>query len=77
MKADLMFSATYFFGKMIEKFKYKLSQGYTGWSSTRPSDKRLIESMQRNIEKKDWVDVANLAMILDYRKNNKSLARNK
>jgi len=31
--------------------------------------RRLKEKLYDNIDREDWVDVANLAMILDYRKN--------
>ena len=50
---------------MFEKFVAKLKQGYNGWDRNTPD---IIESITtrlgKNIEKGDWVDVANLAMFL-------------
>jgi hypothetical protein len=70
MNKSLWKAVHYFFGKMVEKLIHqKQTHGYSGWDS--PGDVtsgRILRKLYENVERGDWVDVANLAMMLDYRK---------
>jgi len=67
-------TAAAFFTKMVAKLIHQNStHGYIGWdqeSSVRYQG--LMDKLHRNIKDEDWVDVANLAMMLDYRKSKES-----
>jgi hypothetical protein len=70
MDIKLLKQTTLFFGKMVSVLEYKACKhNYTGWDNARKvTHQHLLDQMIANINQKDWVDVANLAMILDYRK---------
>lgn len=51
-----------FFGFMKEKIEKRRRQGWHGWGQI--SEKRLTERLIDNARRKDWVDVANLALLL-------------
>ena len=56
--------------KCFKKLLDKEGQGYTGWDNASAiSNKELTEKLKENIHSEDWVDVANLAMILNYRQS--------
>ena len=58
-----------FVDAMNEKFIQKKKEGYTGWDDLdEPMDDLLIRKLYTNIEQEDWVDVANIAAILWWRK---------
>lgn len=53
--------------KMIKKER----AGAKGWDDPQvTSDATLTKQMRKNIDDRDWVDVANIAAILFYRKTN-------
>ena len=65
MTQKLWECASGFFGKMVAKIIHQAhTHGYTGWDHER--EKYLLEKMNANISRRDWVDVANIAMFLDY-----------
>jgi hypothetical protein len=65
MTQKLWTCASVFFGKMVAKMIHQSqSHGYSGRDYS--SESYLIEKLNRNIQERDWVDVANLAMMLDY-----------
>lgn len=59
---QLLTYAGMFFRKMKERLLDKQRQGWHGWGQISPGSirKRLL----KNVEHGDWVDVANLALIL-------------
>ena len=71
MNKTLWDATVVFFGKMVNKLIHqKSTHGYRGWNlEGMVPTKELRRKLAVNIEKGDWVDVANLAMMLDYRKN--------
>jgi len=71
MNSKLQKALTAFHSKCITKFNQKETQGYTGWDepSEAISDELLEERMKENIMSEDWVDVSNIAMILNYRQS--------
>jgi hypothetical protein len=70
MTQSLWIAASRFFEKMIIKLiNQKETHGYSGWSDPAiVATSLLVNKLHENITRRDWVDVANLAMILDYRK---------
>ena len=53
------FAENVMYGKLIQK----LNEGYHGWDD--PTSKEgLIRILKKNMERSDWVDVANIAMFL-------------
>ena len=62
-----------FFQCMQSRLLEKAADGWRGWDKTGP--KALRERLLDNFERKDWVDVANLAMILWAQKENKRLKK--
>jgi len=70
MTQRLWRAASTFFGLMVQKLIHQSNtHGFSGWDSgLAVSNTVLLRKLRENIEKEDWVDVANLAMILDYRK---------
>jgi hypothetical protein len=70
MTQKLWKTAVCFFGLMVEKLIHQHNtHGFSGWDSeSNVSNATLLRKLRENIEKEDWVDVANLAMILDYRR---------
>ena len=70
MTQKLWKAASNFFGQMVEKLIHqKNTHGFSGWDlESDVSNTTLLRKLHENIEKEDWVDVANLAMILDYRR---------
>ncbi len=53
---------------MKSKFDQKARSGYSGWENhSSIPDAALINKLLANARRKDWVDVANLAAILEYR----------
>jgi hypothetical protein len=58
--------------KMAELMKIKFTEkarfGYSGWDNhSAIPDAALINKLLANAKRKDWIDVANLAAILNYR----------
>ena len=54
---------------MKKKFIAKSKVGYSGWDShSEIPDAALINKLLANVKRKDWIDVANLSAILEYRK---------
>ncbi len=54
-----------FFAKMVEKLIHQRgTHNYSGWDYL--NEDILKRKLHRNIESRDWVDVANIAMMLDY-----------
>jgi hypothetical protein len=51
-----------FFERMESRLSQKQSEGWRGWGQI--SEKRLIERLLDNAHRQQWVDVANLALIL-------------
>jgi hypothetical protein len=62
-----------FYSKMLVRFEYKSAKhGFHGWNNkSAVSTTYLKEQLQKNVYDGDWVDVANLALILDYREQKK------
>jgi hypothetical protein len=73
MTISLWEAVNKFFGRMVKKLIHQHeTHGYTGWDFYYSiKTEVLVAKLYRNIEEQDWVDVANLAMILDYRKGAK------
>ena len=59
---QLLTLAGRFFQKMESRLILKQNDGWRGWGQI--SEKRLTERLLDNASRKDWVDVANLALIL-------------
>lgn len=70
MTQKLWRAAMTFFQQMVEKLIHQSNtHGYTGWDKeSEVSNTTLLRKLRENIEEEDWVDVAILAMILDYRR---------
>ena len=52
-----------FVKEMKAKLRIKMNHGYSGWD--KPENKGMIlEKLSWNLKEKDYVDVANLAMML-------------
>lgn len=51
--------------KMIAKLAYKMGNGYSGWKN-KANRKEILYKLHNNVNHKDWVDVANLAMMLHW-----------
>jgi len=65
-----------FANAMNEKFIQKKNEGYTGWDDL---DERMEDHLLRRLyanieEQEDWVDVANIAAILWWRKQKSNKA---
>ena len=73
MNKQLWGATVLFFGKMVNKLIHqKMTHGYTGWNHTSSIvNEKLLIRLHANLADQDWVDVANIAMILDYRENKK------
>lgn len=73
MNKTLWIAVHCFFGKMVEKLMHqKQVHGYSGWDSpSEITNQKIYSKLKANIDRQDWVDVANLAMMLDYRKERK------
>ncbi|MDD5540472.1 MAG: hypothetical protein PHG61_07270 [Candidatus Marinimicrobia bacterium] len=63
--------------KMLKKLESKVFEGWFGWNE-RENIESIHERLKYNLEQGDWVDVANLAMMLDRfkEKENKNAAKN-
>lgn len=48
---------------MYSKLRKKYREGYGGWDNPSCRD-NVLKKLRKNIEDKDWVDVANCAMFL-------------
>ena len=60
-----------FANAMNEKFIQKAKEGYIGWDDPEQcSNDELIKKLYANAVQEDWVDVANIAAILWWRKQN-------
>lgn len=60
-----------FVNTMNGKFIQKKEEGYTGWDDPEEcSEDHLVRKLYANVEQEDWVDVANIAAILWWRKHN-------
>lgn len=72
-KIKLMDTVNSFATEMQYKLSAKLEEGYTGWDdpSSLPTD-YLEARLVVNLQNRDFVDVANLAMILWYRRRRDS-----
>ncbi len=66
---DIIRAMNRFFQACFSRMKEKYDMGWTGWDdpSNGPSNKELKERLIRNVEKGNWVDVANLGMMLWFR----------
>ncbi len=65
MSKKLWVVVNIFFGLMVEKLIHqKTCHGYAGWDYT--TRDILLKKLSYNVSSSDWVDVANLAMMLDY-----------
>ena len=57
-----------FVNEMKHKIAKKLAAGFNYWDKPeKMSDEKVLEILKKNIDDKDWVDVANLAMFLHHR----------
>ena len=56
--------------KMKKKFSNQAKRGYSGWDDhSEIPDAALKNKLLANVKRKDWIDVANLAAILNYRQD--------
>lgn len=60
MDRDLISTLYEFVGEMLERLMQKEEEGFTGWEKLTESDCR--KRIMWNLEKCDYVDVANLCM---------------
>jgi hypothetical protein len=70
----LMEAVDKFGRKMKNRLLIKYAEGYRGWDDVESEEDLLViqERFRKSVEKGNYIDVANLAMMLDLRKENTS-----
>lgn len=67
---DDLIKAVFLFAKeMLCKLNNKYEEGWDGWDDKKQCDTaEFIERLKDHVDSRDWVDVANFAMFLWWRK---------
>ncbi len=62
---NLIEASATFYGKCIAKLLKRQAEGFHGWDEKRYHS-IIRKKLNKNVQEHDWVDVANLAMMLHF-----------